>query len=60
MKFYGPVRQPCGDPKCSASTGICGNITFGKGRLDDLGYWSKPCKICEDAWIAKYGSTRET
>lgn len=28
---------------CYASTGICGSITRGTGRLDDLGYWEFPC-----------------
>jgi len=28
---------------CSFSTGICGSITKGHGRLDFNGYWEFPC-----------------
>jgi len=36
----------CGDPKCGVSTGEHGRLTFGKGKLDDHGYWKIPCGIC--------------
>jgi hypothetical protein len=39
----------CGDLTCSVSTGICGTITFGRGILDDNGYWEFPCRVCEAA-----------
>lgn len=29
--------------KCLASTGICGSITRGTGKLDCNGYWEVPC-----------------
>lgn len=32
--------------KCCFSTGICGNITAGQGKLDDNGYWEIPCYEC--------------
>lgn len=32
--------------RCNVSTGIHGDLTFGKGELDDYGYWEKPCPIC--------------
>ena len=31
---------------CSASTGIHEGLTFGSGKLDDWGYWEKPCTVC--------------
>jgi hypothetical protein len=33
-------KQKC---DCNTSTGICGNITRGTGRLDFNGYWEFPC-----------------
>jgi hypothetical protein len=33
-------KQKC---DCNTSTGICGNITRGTGRLDFYGYWEFPC-----------------
>jgi len=35
---------------CSASTGICGQMTFGRGRLDDNGYWEIPCDECAESY----------
>lgn len=40
----------CGDETCSVSSGICGAITFGRGELDDYGYWEEPCGVCARAW----------
>jgi predicted kinase len=50
-KDHAPVKntRPCGDPRCSTSTGICGSLTFGHGNLDNNGYWEHPCVVCEDA-----------
>ena len=31
---------------CKCSTGIHEGLTFGRGKLDDYGYWSKPCWDC--------------
>ena len=28
------------------STGIDGRLTFGHGKLDEHGYWEKPCYFC--------------
>lgn len=42
------TKKPCGNPACSTSTGICGNITFGSGELDDYGYWEIPCETCSE------------
>jgi len=43
--------KPCGNEDCSVSSGIHGSenypgFTFGSGRLDDYGYWEKPCGTC--------------
>lgn len=37
----------CNDENCSVSTGICGNMTYGQGSLDDYGYWEYSCKVCD-------------
>jgi len=37
---------PCGDKECSCSTGIHGGITYGRGKLDELGFWEIPCRPC--------------
>jgi len=33
-------------PHCKISTGIHEGLTFGKGELDDMGYWEFPCNEC--------------
>ena len=38
--------RPCGNPKCSCSTGIHEGSTYGWGRLDSLGFWEFPCRPC--------------
>lgn len=40
--------------KCCVSTGVCGSLTFGQGKLDAHGYWEKPCKKCADEFKKKY------
>ncbi len=42
----------CGNPKCSCSTGIHEGLTFGSGKLDSLGFWEFPCRICAADWDA--------
>ena len=32
--------------KCGVSTGICGSLTYGQGKLSENGYWEKPCWLC--------------
>lgn len=40
-------KQACGRADCSASTSIDDvTVTFGRGNLDDFGYWQFPCVIC--------------
>lgn len=50
------VPQPCGEPDCGCSTGICGNLTFGRGNLDPNGYWEFPCEKCALAFVAAHGT----
>ena len=42
----------CGNPECSASTGIHDDegLTFGSGELSFNGYWEFPCSICARAY----------
>jgi len=35
----------CGNPKCKASS-FEDIPTFGSGKLDDYGFWERPCSIC--------------
>lgn len=44
------MSKACGNPKCCASTGIHDGMTFGHGRLDELGYWEFPCRPCAKQW----------
>lgn len=46
-------ERPCGNPQCCTSTGIHEGLTFGHGKLDDLGYWEFPCRTCAAAWDAE-------
>jgi len=34
------------DHGCSVSTGIHDGLTFGRGKLSDIGYWEYPCCQC--------------
>ncbi len=47
------MTKACGNTKCAMSTGICGSLTFGSGKLSDYGYFSKPCRVCEKAFYNK-------
>lgn len=38
--------RACGNADCKVSTGICDSLTFGRGDLDDNGYWEIPCGPC--------------
>ena len=46
--------KACGNSDCCVSTGIHEGLTFGRGELDDLGYWEIPCGICAREWEEKY------
>ena len=47
--------RPCGNPKCTVSTGMAEELTFGSGKLCDNGYWEVPCKVCARAAEKKDG-----
>lgn len=47
---------PCGDWNCGRSMAIDDvTLTFGKGELDDYGFWSEPCRPCADEYHARTG-----
>jgi hypothetical protein len=41
--------KPCGNADCGVSTSIHGEFTFGRGHLDDHGFWEIPCETCKEA-----------
>lgn len=54
--FGSPPVRVCGEclkksihSECGFSTGITGELTAGRGRLDDLGFWEFPCDECVEA-----------
>lgn len=40
------MTKPLDHSKCMFSTGICGRITAGQGKLSGNGYWEHPCPEC--------------
>lgn len=43
--------RACGKADCATSTSIDDvTLTFGRGTLDDYGYWEFPCKVCAEAY----------
>ena len=42
--------KACGHPSCSSSSALDERLTFGRGRLDEHGYWSRPCRPCAEQW----------
>ena len=49
----------CGNPECGSSSGIHEGSTFGRGKLDDYGYWEIPCNECARKYellYPEYGS----
>ena len=57
VRWNKKANNGCGDPECRVSTGICGNLTFGWGPLDQHGYWEFPCYLCEAKYLREHGST---
>ena len=53
------MSQCCGNSECSCSTGIHDGLTFGRGRLDEYGYWDFPCAACAREWDAEVPQARE-
>ncbi len=47
----------CGHADCGASSGICDELTFGRGELDDHGYWEIPCRACAEAFEREHPGT---
>lgn len=46
-----PCTKVCGHRDCGISTGyVSEELTFGRGQLDDYGYWEIPCAACARAW----------
>lgn len=43
-------RRACRRRDCIVSTGICGHVTFGTGKLDEYGYWEHGCELCARAY----------
>jgi len=48
------IKDGCNDKKCSVSTGLFGEVTFGRGKLDFNGYWEIDCLECARAWKKQY------
>ncbi len=47
MKRKEWIKRPaCGYPDCGVSSDMEGHFTFGRGKLDDYGYWEHPCHPC--------------
>lgn len=47
-------RRACGTPDCGVSTAIDDEtLTFGRGNLDEWGYWEFPCAACAAAYQEK-------
>ncbi len=44
----------CGKQDCGVSTGFHGGFTFGRGTLDDYGYWDTPCGLCARRYDAEH------
>lgn len=48
-------KCPCGHSDCGVSTSIDDvTMTFGRGGLDEWGFWMIPCGICARAWEASH------
>lgn len=43
-------KKACGHEDCSTSSGFSDELTFGRGELDDYGYWEIPCRPCAEAF----------
>ena len=53
----------CGHEDCGVSSGICEELTFGRGEQPDYhGYWEIPCLIVDDAvviaWVVDASQTK--
>lgn len=49
------VKKPCGHADCGRSTSIDDvTLTFGRGELDEHGFWEIPCGPCARAYEADH------
>lgn len=46
--------KACGNWSCDISTGIHDGLTFGRGELDEHGFWQTPCAPCARAYEKNY------
>jgi len=58
---YSQTKLPdafgCGNPRCCASSTIAEEPSFGSGKLDDYGFWEKPCDTCAREWEKMHPGT---
>jgi hypothetical protein len=47
------MAKACGNEKCSVSSTIGDNLSFGSGRLSQHGFWEFPCAPCARAFEEK-------
>lgn len=47
----------CGHDDCGTSSGLADELTFGRGELDDSGYWEIPCRPCAEAFEREHPGT---
>lgn len=47
----------CSHADCGVSSGICDELTFGRGELGDHGYWEIPCRVCAESFEREHPGT---
>lgn len=50
-------KNACGHADCGVSSGISDELTFGRGELDDNGYWEIPCRACAENFEREHPGT---
>jgi len=56
---YDFVREDEDHSECLWSTGIHEGLTVGQGKLDDHGYWERPCGYCARKHEEEYSGCEE-
>ncbi len=51
--------KPCGHERCTVS-GTTKQMMFGRGGLDETGYFREPCHVCARAYEKSEGLPRDT
>lgn len=52
-------KNGCGNKDCSVSTSIDEEtLTFGRGNLDDYGFWEHPCRKCAKLYEKKHPGSK--